>query len=246
MRSADVREADFVFVSHTHLDHVLGADVIARTTGAPVIGSHETIRVMRECGVPEEQCWAVSGGETVAVRRGRVRARAAGAALVPVAARGRSRRTSRSAAPRRRDGRRAAAHAHAGGAALPGVPFAARPRAPTAAAVLPAEHAGGERAVLLERGLLDGVHARPAARPRDARGRRAPEPRRRALPRRHGALHRRRGRAAAPARDRALPPRRVDAADPAGRRSSRSSPRSRAARPRVRIERLELGQPIEL
>jgi L-ascorbate metabolism protein UlaG (beta-lactamase superfamily) len=65
VRSADVREADFVFVTHTHLDHVLGADVIARATGAPVIGSHETIRVMRECGVPEEQCWAVSGGETV-------------------------------------------------------------------------------------------------------------------------------------------------------------------------------------
>ena len=65
VRSADVREADFIFISHTHLDHVLGADVIARATGAPVIGSHETIRVMRESGVPEGQCWAVSGGETV-------------------------------------------------------------------------------------------------------------------------------------------------------------------------------------
>ena len=65
VRSAEVTEADLVFVTHTHLDHVLGADVIARATGAPVVGSHETIRVMRECGVPEEQCWAVSGGETV-------------------------------------------------------------------------------------------------------------------------------------------------------------------------------------
>ena len=65
VRSADVREADLVFVTHTHLDHVLGADVIARATGAPVIGSHETIHVMRECGVPDEQCWSVSGGETV-------------------------------------------------------------------------------------------------------------------------------------------------------------------------------------
>jgi L-ascorbate metabolism protein UlaG (beta-lactamase superfamily) len=63
--SDEIDDADFVFISHTHLDHVLGADTIARNTGAPVIGSYETMRVMKECGVGEDQRWAVSGGETV-------------------------------------------------------------------------------------------------------------------------------------------------------------------------------------
>jgi L-ascorbate metabolism protein UlaG (beta-lactamase superfamily) len=65
LRSAQIREADYIFISHAHLDHILGADTVALNTGAPVIGSHETIRVMRENGVPEEQRWAVSGGETI-------------------------------------------------------------------------------------------------------------------------------------------------------------------------------------
>jgi L-ascorbate metabolism protein UlaG (beta-lactamase superfamily) len=65
VRSAEVTDADFLFISHTHLDHVLGADTIARNTGAPVVGSYETMRVMAACGVPAAQRWAVSGGETV-------------------------------------------------------------------------------------------------------------------------------------------------------------------------------------
>ena len=65
VHSDEIDDADFVFISHTHLDHVLGADAIARNTGAPVIGSYETMRVMKECGVGEDQRWAVSGGETV-------------------------------------------------------------------------------------------------------------------------------------------------------------------------------------
>jgi L-ascorbate metabolism protein UlaG (beta-lactamase superfamily) len=65
LRSEEIDEADYLFISHSHLDHVLGADVIARATGAPVVGSHETIRVMAENGVGAEQRWAVSGGETI-------------------------------------------------------------------------------------------------------------------------------------------------------------------------------------
>ncbi len=63
--SDTIDDADFLFISHSHLDHILGADTIAKNTGAPVIGSHETIRVMAENDVPAEQRWAVSGGETV-------------------------------------------------------------------------------------------------------------------------------------------------------------------------------------
>jgi L-ascorbate metabolism protein UlaG (beta-lactamase superfamily) len=70
VRSDEVTRADFVFISHAHLDHILGADVVAKNTGAPVIGSYEAIRVLRENGVPAEQLWPVSGGETIDCGRG--------------------------------------------------------------------------------------------------------------------------------------------------------------------------------
>jgi L-ascorbate metabolism protein UlaG (beta-lactamase superfamily) len=65
LRSAEVDEADFAFISHAHFDHVLGADVIAKATGATVVGNHEVAHLMAANGVPDEQVLAVSGGETV-------------------------------------------------------------------------------------------------------------------------------------------------------------------------------------
>ncbi len=70
VRAAEITRADFVFISHAHLDHILGADVVAKNSGAPVVGSYETIRVLRENGVPGEQLWPVSGGETIDCGRG--------------------------------------------------------------------------------------------------------------------------------------------------------------------------------
>jgi L-ascorbate metabolism protein UlaG (beta-lactamase superfamily) len=64
---AEVRSADFVLVGHSHFDHAWGAERIALSTGARVVGSHETIRLMRKAAVPEGQCLAVSGGERVAL-----------------------------------------------------------------------------------------------------------------------------------------------------------------------------------
>jgi L-ascorbate metabolism protein UlaG (beta-lactamase superfamily) len=65
VRSEEVQRADFLFISHTHLDHVLGADTVARNTGAPIVGSYETMRVMAGRDVPASQLWAVSGGERI-------------------------------------------------------------------------------------------------------------------------------------------------------------------------------------
>lgn len=61
----DVVEADFLFISHAHFDHVLGAGRIALATGATVVGNHEVAHLMADDGVPEEQVLAVSGGEAV-------------------------------------------------------------------------------------------------------------------------------------------------------------------------------------
>jgi len=67
---ADVQRADAVFVGHSHFDHLWGVERIALATGARVIGSHETVRLMRDAGVPDAQCIAVAGGERVALGRG--------------------------------------------------------------------------------------------------------------------------------------------------------------------------------
>lgn len=64
--SADeVDEADFVFVSHAHFDHLLGADTIAHRTGATVAGSYEVARIVTDAGVPSDQVLRLSGGEPV-------------------------------------------------------------------------------------------------------------------------------------------------------------------------------------
>lgn len=65
LTSAEVDEADVLFISHAHFDHVVGADTIARSTGALVVGNHEVAHLMEANAVPPEQVLAVSGGETV-------------------------------------------------------------------------------------------------------------------------------------------------------------------------------------
>jgi L-ascorbate metabolism protein UlaG (beta-lactamase superfamily) len=60
-----VDRADFVLVGHSHFDHLWGAERIAPRTGATVIGSYETIRLMAAHGVPESQLQPVSGGERI-------------------------------------------------------------------------------------------------------------------------------------------------------------------------------------
>lgn len=67
---AEVDQADFIFVSHCHFDHILGANVIAANTGAHVVGSYQAMRLMDGAGVPLAQQWPVSGGETIECGRG--------------------------------------------------------------------------------------------------------------------------------------------------------------------------------
>ena len=65
MRVADVQRADYVLVGHSHFDHLWGAERIADQTGATIIGSHETVRLMEKEEVPDEQLVAVAGGERI-------------------------------------------------------------------------------------------------------------------------------------------------------------------------------------
>jgi L-ascorbate metabolism protein UlaG (beta-lactamase superfamily) len=64
--SADaVERADWILAGHSHADHLWGAERIAARTGATIIGSYETARVMSALGVPEAQLVCVSGGERI-------------------------------------------------------------------------------------------------------------------------------------------------------------------------------------
>lgn len=60
---AHIRRADFILVTHTHLDHVLDVPYIARKTGALVIGTESTINYARASGVPASQLLVVKGGD---------------------------------------------------------------------------------------------------------------------------------------------------------------------------------------
>src|SRR5689334_19874400 len=65
LRADDIDRADWIIVGHSHFDHLWGAERIARRTGATIIGSHETVRVMESQGVPMSQLMAVAGGERI-------------------------------------------------------------------------------------------------------------------------------------------------------------------------------------
>ncbi len=58
-----VSEADFILVHHGHFDHLGDVPYIARKTGAKVIGTETTIMILRAYGIPNEQLYAVAGGE---------------------------------------------------------------------------------------------------------------------------------------------------------------------------------------
>jgi L-ascorbate metabolism protein UlaG (beta-lactamase superfamily) len=64
-KAADVTKADAIFISHAHFDHISDVGLVARQTGAPVIGAPLSIEVAKRLGAPESQLVAAKGGETM-------------------------------------------------------------------------------------------------------------------------------------------------------------------------------------
>jgi L-ascorbate metabolism protein UlaG (beta-lactamase superfamily)/enamine deaminase RidA (YjgF/YER057c/UK114 family) len=58
-----IPEADFILVQHGHFDHLGDVPYIARKTGAKVIATETVIMILRAYGVPDDQLYAVHGGE---------------------------------------------------------------------------------------------------------------------------------------------------------------------------------------
>jgi L-ascorbate metabolism protein UlaG (beta-lactamase superfamily) len=58
-----ITRADFILIHHTHFDHMGDIPYIAKKTGAKVIGTETAMMILRAYGIPEEQLYAVAGGE---------------------------------------------------------------------------------------------------------------------------------------------------------------------------------------
>jgi L-ascorbate metabolism protein UlaG (beta-lactamase superfamily) len=63
--TADVDEAQAILIGHSHFDHLYGAQAISDRTGALIVGSHETVRLMAAAGVPSERRLPVAPGDLV-------------------------------------------------------------------------------------------------------------------------------------------------------------------------------------
>jgi L-ascorbate metabolism protein UlaG (beta-lactamase superfamily) len=64
-KAADVSQADAIFVSHAHFDHISDIGPVARQTRAPVIGAPITAETARKLGAPDKQIVVAKGGETM-------------------------------------------------------------------------------------------------------------------------------------------------------------------------------------
>ena len=69
LKSKDVKKADYILIGHSHFDHMWGADIIGKNTGAEIIGSYETIRIMSKEKVDEKQLIPVAGGESIHISK---------------------------------------------------------------------------------------------------------------------------------------------------------------------------------
>src|SRR5947208_296242 len=65
VRTEDIDKANWIVIGHSHFDHLWGAERMAKRTGATIIGSHETVRIMEKEGVPLSQLIPVAGGERI-------------------------------------------------------------------------------------------------------------------------------------------------------------------------------------
>ncbi len=61
--AADVDRADAILVGHSHFDHIAGVEVIAKNTGARVVCSTESARMLADAGVEEAKLLPSQGGE---------------------------------------------------------------------------------------------------------------------------------------------------------------------------------------
>lgn len=58
-----IKKADYILVHHSHFDHLSDVPYIAKKTGAKVIATETSCNILKGYGIPEDQLYAVKGGE---------------------------------------------------------------------------------------------------------------------------------------------------------------------------------------
>lgn len=60
-----IPRADYIFIGHSHWDHLADAAEISRQTNAVIVGSQTTLNICRAQGVPEDRLRLFSAGDTL-------------------------------------------------------------------------------------------------------------------------------------------------------------------------------------
>lgn len=61
--NAVIKKADYIFIHHSHFDHLSDVPYIAKKTGAKIIGTETTCNILRAYGIKDDQLYEVKGGE---------------------------------------------------------------------------------------------------------------------------------------------------------------------------------------
>ena len=72
LRAEDVDDASYILVGHSHFDHIADAGLMAKKTGAKVVGSALSCEIVRDEGVPASQTIPCTGGEVLDLGPARV------------------------------------------------------------------------------------------------------------------------------------------------------------------------------
>lgn len=73
LKQLDAERLDAVLVSHSHFDHAMDAGVVARMTGARLLGSDSTANIGRGAGLVESAITVTSDGEPIQIGAFRIR-----------------------------------------------------------------------------------------------------------------------------------------------------------------------------